>query len=134
MADTALSVIKGVITTLKATAPVTSIVSQRIYTDVPQGAAFPYLVVSIQSEPFAANDFSGQTHTLRLQSFSRQAGAQQALAIRKAAIEALDRKETAITLDEGTLVKCEYSGLSDSFIEDDGKTWQAVGELEVVVV
>ena len=134
MADTALSVIKGVIAVLKTTGAVTSIVGQRIYTDAPQSASFPYLVVSIQSEPFAANDFSGQSHTVRLQSFSREAGAQQALNIRKAAIEALDRKETAITLDEGTLVKCEYSGFSDSFIEDDGKTWQAVGELEVIVV
>lgn len=134
MADTALSVIKGVIAALKATGAVTAIVGQRIYTDVPQGATFPYLLVSVQSEPFAANDFSGQTHTVRLQSFSREAGAQQALAIRKAALDALDRQEASITLDEGTLVKCEYSGLSDSFIEDDGKTWQAVGELEVIVV
>lgn len=134
MADTALSVIKGVIAALKATGAVTSVVGQRIYTDVPQGATFPYLVVSIQSEPFAANDFSGQAHTVRLQTFSREAGAHQALAIRKAVLEALDRKETSISLDEGTLVKCEYSGLSDSFIEDDGKTWQAVTELEVIVV
>ncbi|MBZ9674551.1 DUF3168 domain-containing protein [Mesorhizobium sp. ES1-1] len=134
MSDTAFPVIKGIIAALKASAPVTTLVGQRIYSDVPQGAAFPYLVVSIQSEPFAANDFSGQSHTVRLQAHSRKASASEVLLIRAASLTALDRQENAIALDTGTLVKCEYSGLSDAFIEDDGKTWQSVGELDVIVV
>lgn len=134
MADSALVVIKAVIATLKATSSVTAIVGQRIYTDVPQAATFPYLVVSVQSQPFAASDFSGQSHTLRVQSFSRQADIEEALSIRKAALDALDRQESSIALASGTLVKCEYSGFSDAFIEDDGKTWQGIGELEMIVV
>jgi len=122
------------IAALKADASVAELVGTRVYTDVPQATGFPYLVVSVQSEPFAANDFSGQSHQLRVQSFSRLPGAKQALEIRKAALHALDRHEEVLTLEEGSLVKCEYSGLSDCFIEDDGKTWQAVGELQVLVV
>jgi hypothetical protein len=134
VADSALSVIKGVIAALKGAPGVTSLVGQRVYSDVPQKTDFPYLVVSVQSQPFAASDFSGQSHSVRIQAFSREATIANSLAIRKAALDALDRQESAITLDAGTLVKCEYSGLSDAFIEDDGKTWQAVGELEVIVV
>lgn len=134
MADTALPVVKAVIAALKAAAPVAAIVAQRVYSDVPQAATFPYVAVSVQSEPFAANDFSGQSHSLRVQSFSRKATIEEALTIRAAVMAALDRQESALTLDTGTLVKCEYSGLSDAFIEDDGKTWQSVIEFEVVVV
>ena len=134
MADTALPIIKGVIAALKASGPVTALVGDRIYSDVPQGATFPYILIGVGSEPFAANDFSGQSHTVRLQTFSRKASKAEALQVRAAALNALDRNEDAIVLDSGTLVKCEYSGFSDVFPEDDGKTWQAVGELEVIVV
>jgi hypothetical protein len=132
--DSALSVIKAVIVTLNANTGVNTLLGGRVYTDVPQKSDFPYLVVSIDSEPFAANDFSGQTHTLRLQAFSQYKGSKEALTIRKACLEALDRQESSIALSEGTLVKCEYSGSQEPFKEDDGKTWQAIGELEVVVV
>lgn len=134
MADSALAVVKAAIVTLTNSGAVSALVGSRIYTDVPQKAQFPYVVISIQSEPFAANDFSGQSHQLRIQSFSRAAGISECLAIRKAALDALDRQEGNIAMTGSTLVKCEYSGLSDAFIEDDGKTWQSVGELEVVVV
>lgn len=134
MADTALVVIKAAIVTLKADASVIALVADRVFTDVPQNTDFPYLVVSAQSEPFAANDFSGQAHQLRVQSYSRKAGIAECLQLRAAALNALDRKESNLVLESGTLVKCEYSGLSDAFIEDDGKTWQGVGELEVIVV
>ena len=132
MADSALAVVTAVIATLKANTAVTALVGARIYTDVPQKTDFPYLVVSIQSEPFAANDFSGQSHQLRVQGFSRTSGISEALKIRKAALDALDRQEAAIAV--AGLVKCEYSGFSDAFIEDDGKTWQSIGQMEAVVV
>lgn len=134
MADTAAAVIKAVITALKADAGVAALVSDRVFTDVKQATAFPYLTVRVSSEPFASGSFSGQVHTVTLQSFSRKQTIEEALAIRKATLDALDRHEEKLTLDEGTLVYCQYSGFSDAFIEDDGKTWQAVGMLEVVVV
>lgn len=134
MVDSGAAVIKGVIAALNAAGAVTALVQQRIYSDVPQNESFPYIVVSITSEPFAANDFSGQTHTLRIQTFSRFHSVSEALLVRAAALNALDRQEQAITLDSGTLVKSEYSGFSDAFKEDDGRTWQSIGEVEIVVV
>lgn len=134
MADTAPYVIKAVIAALKAAAPVFTLVGTRIYTDVPQGAAFPYIVLSIQSDPFAANDFSGQDHKLRIQAFSRFKGISEALLVRAAALNALDRNEQSIALEQGTLVKCEYVGFSDAFKEDDGRTWQSIGDLQLLVV
>ncbi|WP_185933320.1 DUF3168 domain-containing protein [Rhizobium sp. P007] len=134
MADTALAVIRAAIKALKEAPAVAALVSERVFADVPQREEFPYIVVSVQSEPFAANDFSGQTHQLRIQAFSRKPGSKEALQIRKAAVELLDRNEAVLVLEEGDLIKCEYSGLSDAFIEDDGKTWQSVCELKVVVI
>ena len=75
-----------------------------------------------------------QSHSLRLQVFSQEKTVKQALTIRKACTDALDRQESAISLSSGTLVKCEYSGSGTMFKEYDGKTWQAINELEVVVV
>lgn len=134
MSDTAAYVIKAAIAALKASASVATLVAGRIYTDVPQNTAFPYVVLSIQSQPFAADDFSGQTHALRIQVFSRFAGVSECLLVRAACLNALDRNEQALALDFGSVVRCEYSGFSDAFREDDGRTWQAIGELEVVVV
>jgi hypothetical protein len=130
--DSALALIEAVIATLKADTALAALVGDRVYTDVQQKAAFPYLVISVDSEAFAANDFSGQSHSLRLQAFSQKPAVTEALGIRKAALEALDRKEGDIALSG--LVKCEYSGSSTMFQEDDGKTWQAIGEIEVIVV
>ena len=107
MADTALPVIEAIIATLKAKASITSLAGSRIYTDVPQEASFPYIVVSIQSEPFAANDFSGQSHAVRVQAFSRSASIQECLTLRGLVVDALDRREESIALGTGTLVKCE---------------------------
>ncbi len=134
MVDTGASVIKAAVNALLAAAPVTTLVGTRIYNDVPQSTTFPYILVSITSEPFAANDFSGQTHTLQIQTFSRKASSSEALLVRAAALTSLDRNESALSLDTGTLVKCEYSGFSDAFKEDDGTTWQGIARLEVITV
>lgn len=132
MADTALPVIKAVIAVLKGALP--SMVGPRVYTDVPQDEPFPYVVVSVTSEPFAANDFSGQTHLVRVQAFSRESTIEECLRIRAAIMDALDRKESSLPLDAGTLVKSEYAGGDRAFIEDDGETWQSVAEFEMIVV
>jgi hypothetical protein len=132
--DSALSVIQGTISRLGAITDLTAIIGERIYTDVPQKATFPYVQLSVDSQPFAASDFSGQAHTLRIQAFSQEASAKQVLEIRKLCLDALDRQEAEISLPSGSLVQCQYLGSDTPFQEDDGKTWQAVGELEVIVV
>lgn len=134
MADYAPQLIKAVVATLKADAGVVELVGTAVFTDVPQRQEFPYLRVSSTSEPFAANDFSGQQHTVRVQCFSRKAGIKECLLVRAAVMAALDRQEGSILLDAGTLIKCEYTGVADAFIEDDGKTWQSVIEFDVITM
>lgn len=132
--DSALPVVQAVIVTLNAVPAINTLVAGRIYTDVPQKATFPYVALSINSAPFAANDFSGQAHGLRVQAFSQKATTKEVMQLRKLCLDALDRQEASISLASGTLVKCEYLSSDTPFQEDDGKTWQAVGELEVIVV
>jgi hypothetical protein len=134
LADYAPEVVKAVILTLKASPDVDALVGGAVFTDVPQEQEFPYIQVGCQSEPFAASDFSGQRHIVRIQARSRKAGMKEAIRIRAAAHAALDRQEDSIILDAGTLIKCEYAGLSDAFIEDDGKTWQALCEFELLTM
>lgn len=133
MADTALPVLKAVIARLKGVSAISAIVGSKVYTDVPQTTAPPYIVVSVQSQPFAANDFSGQQHTVRVQSFSRTASINQCLQLRALVMDALDRQEDTLPLTAGDLVFCQYDGVADAFVEDDGKTWQSVIEFNVTV-
>jgi len=133
MADTALAVLAGVSTRLKAF-PGLVTYKDSIFTAVPQGAAFPYVEINIMSQPFAANDFSGQQHTVRVQAHSQSGSKKEALTIRQQVMAALDRQEAQLTIAGTMLVKCEYDGFSDCFIEDDGKTWQSVIEFQIITM
>lgn len=133
MADTAPQVLAGVVTRLKAFTPLTAIVP-RIFSAIPQKTAFPNVEVNIMSQPFAANDFSGQQHTVRVQAHSQSGSKAEALNIRQQVMAALDRQEASLTIAGTTLVKCEYAGFSDCFIEDDGKTWQSVIEFQLITM
>ena len=133
MADTAHYVVKGVIDALKANGAVTAIVGTRIYADVPQGTTFPYIAVSVSTQPFATGSFSGCDHTVKIQVFSRKDGLLEASQARAAAHAVLDRNESGVTLGSGTLSLLQYSGTSAVFKEDDGVTWQAVSEFQALV-
>jgi len=124
-----------------AAALLTAIVSRlsgvcggRVYGAPQPNATYPYAMVTAQSEPFSADDFSGMSHNIRVQVFSRQKKPGEALAERKTAYTALHRQEDAITVTGHTLVSIEQDGVADCFIEDDGKTWQAIMEFKAVVV
>lgn len=132
--DSGAALVKGIKAALEADISVQGLGLSGIYTDVPQAAVFPYVLVSIESAPFAAADFSGQSHQVRIQAYSREPSVKECLTIRKTCLQALDRKEGSITLDEGVVVQCMLSDFSTFFKEDDGRTWQAVGELQVDVM
>lgn len=131
MAESSAAVLKAVVAVLRAAV---TAAAGRVYSDVPQATAFPYLLVSSSAVPFAANDFSGQSHALRVQTFSQTLSKAQCLAIQRAVFAALDRQEGSLTLEVGTLVRCEYSMSDQPFKEDDGKTWQTVIEFSIDVV
>lgn len=131
MAESSASLLKAVVAVLRAAL---IDLAGRVYSDVPQGAAFPYALVTSSALPFAAGDFSGQSHTLRIQIFSRDGSKKNLLMVQQAVFNALDRQEATLVLDAGAVVKCEYAMSDQPFKEDDGKTWQAVSEFTVVVV
>jgi hypothetical protein len=137
MPDAALSLFTGVINRLRGYTALNALVggpmpNTRIFSAVPQQQIFPFVKVSVMSQPFASSSFSGQQHTVRVQAHSQSGSLQEAMAIRQQVMDALDRQESNITVSGATLIKCEYGGFSDCFIEDDGRTWQSVIEFSVL--
>ena len=132
MADSGLVLIKGIVARLKSFTTLTNIVGQNIYTKVPENTAFPYVKINATAEPWAAFEFSDMKHRLRVHGFSRSS-VEQVLEIRESIFNALDRQEANVTLDSGNLVRLEFSGLADAFVEEDGKTWQSVVEFDIVI-
>lgn len=126
MSDSSAQALKGVIDRLKAVTAVTDIVSTRIYTNVPEDPTFPFIMIRMDSSPFAAKDFSDQEHTFNIQGFSRKQSPLQAMQIRSAVFDALDRQEENITVAGKNVVKCNYDGLSFLDKEPDGATWQSL--------
>ena len=134
MSDSALPLVKAIIAKLKATTAITNIVGQRIYSIVPQQAAFPYIKISVSSEDWSAKDFVGMAHRLRVQGFSRQASIKEAGDIRAAVITALERQESALTIDSPyTIIRLDKSSLSDIITNEDGETQQSIVEFEVII-
>lgn len=133
MSDSAAETLKGIINRLLAVSGVTNLVSTRIYSRVPQQTVYPFLVVSLRSDPFLAKDFSEMIHRIRVQVFSRETSPKQCLEIRKQIVAALDRAEANVAVTGYTLVKLEQRGCT-YFLEEDGLTWQSLAELDATVV
>lgn len=121
---------------MKAVSNVYSLVTtnsvKRIYSVIPQQTAFPYIKVSISSQPFDTKDSTGMQHKVRVQAFSRTSSLDEALNIRSAVIDALERQESNITITGFSLVRFDKGALSDIITEEDGVTRQAIVEFDVV--
>lgn len=133
--DSALPLIAAVITKLKATSAVTAFVGQRIYTSVPQPTTFPYIVISVSSAPFDTSDTMGMQHLVRVQGFSRVSSPAEALGIRAAVINTLERISAAnLPVTGYTLAYFDKGNLSDIITEDDGITTQSIVEFNAVIM
>ena len=133
MSDSYLPLLKAIIATLKADAPVGAVVGDRIYTDVPQNEVFPYMVVSIDSSPYDANDFTGMEHTPQINTYSRDKSPYEAASARAAVYDALNRQGDTIALDTGRIVDIQYTGVGTVFKDTDGVTWTSVAQFRAVV-
>ncbi len=134
MADTFLPILKSITAKLKANTSVMGYVGSRIYSNVPQNTAFPYIRLSIGSEPFDTVSTTGMEHAISIQIFSRDPSPSEAGAIRAAVYNLLHRNESAFTLDNGTLFNINYDGVGFIEQEPDGKTWQALAQFRAVVM
>ncbi|WP_322884172.1 DUF3168 domain-containing protein [Sinorhizobium medicae] len=133
MADSTLQLLEAAQTALKASAEIIALVATRVHVVPPTNPTYPFVLVTCESQPYAADDFSGMEHRLRVQGFARENRPGTVLAIRAAAFEALNRRESNLALPSHDLVLCEHEGVTTYFPEDDGRTYQSVIEFKVLV-
>ncbi len=134
MSDSTLALMEGIINRLKGFAALTALVpAGKILTKVPQQTTFPYVKVIISSEDNSAKDYEGMSHKIRVQTFSRESSAKQALLLRAAVIDALEREEINITVTGFQLVRLDKATLIDIIEDEDGEGWQGIVEFDAVV-
>ncbi len=102
----------------------------RIYDDVPQDAAFPYIVL----DQMRLNDWStgterGSEHILMLHVWSRYDGKREAYEIADAIREVLDDAE--LMLDDNRLINLSHQ-FSDLKRDTDGETYHGVMRFRAV--
>jgi|AKVG01.1.fsa_nt_gi hypothetical protein len=130
MSDSYKPLLKAVIAKLKTD---NVVAGDRVYTDIPQNETFPYVHVAVSAIPYATKDTSGMEHTVQVQAFDRTADPESVADIRSAVFNSLDRNESGLTLDTGTLSVLEYNGTSDIFKEGDGVTWQGLIQFKAII-
>lgn len=130
MADSTRVGMKGIVARILAT---TSLVSNRVYTNVPQQSAFPYVVVEFTSTDWSQQDDANLQHRVTVHGYSRTSSISQAAEIAEEAYSALNRQENNITLDSGSVVILQFAGVKTTFKEVDGKTWHSIIEFNLII-
>lgn len=133
MTDSTLTAIKAIITRLNAYTDLTDIVSTRIYTDIPQQTAYPFILLEIESSDFSTFDDPGMQHTLRLHGYGRTNTITETARITQEIYKALNRQENNISLDVGSVVLLQFAGVKTNFKEPDGITWHSVIEFNFII-
>lgn len=132
--DTLKQTIIGIRNRLVAVSAVTNLVGQRIYTDAPQKATFPFILLSITAAPWDAKDFSGMMPTVRVQAFDKTKKMDVVADIQAAVLGALDRQESNITIAGHDLTLCQKGALIDISKQPDGVVWQSITDFNLMVV
>lgn len=130
MTDSTKNVVRDVIAVLKAATPVTALVGQRIYTDIPAGVTMPFIRVSIISAPSNTKTTKGMDHTVQVSSFDQKDTLESVANIREKVYAAIDRNEAAFV--NSTPFMVEMTGTNPIIKDPDGQTWQAVAQFRVL--
>jgi len=133
MTDTTLIGMKGIIAKLLAETDLTDIVSTRIYSNVPQQADFPYAFVEFASSDWSQKDDTNMSHIVTIHGYSRKSSILEVSQIAEKVYNALNRQESNITLDSGTVVLLQFTNVKTVFKESDGVTWHSVIEFEFII-
>jgi hypothetical protein len=133
MTDSTLVGLKGIMARLLAYSDLTDIVGTRIYSNVPQGTTFPYVVVEFRSSDWSQQDDANLQHTVTVAGYSRTSSPSEAMQISEKTYAALNRQENSITLDTGTVVLLQFDGVKTTFKEDNGVTWHSVIEFNFII-
>lgn len=115
--------LKGIIARLSAVSGVTDIVGTRIYSSVPDNPTFPYLTVALLASENKTKDASRYRYDISIQSYSRKPSQKQTHDIHAAVNAALDRQESNVTLDAGSVVLLEHTSTIGLVRDPDGVTW-----------
>lgn len=119
------ALVKGLTARMKAYSSLTALVGQRIHFDVPQGQTFPFISMAISGDEAYSKTSRDTTHQIVVNSWSRDKSPLETLSILEAVKGALDRQESNVTLDNGTLVMLQFVS-EDCFKDPDGVTWHGV--------
>ena len=133
MADSTRVGIKGIIARLKAFTNLTNIVSTRIFTNVPQQSTHPHVVIEFTSTDWSQQDDANLQHRITVHSYSRKSSTSEANQIAEEVYAALNRQENNITLDSGSVVLLQFTGVKTTFKEDDGTTWHSITEFNFII-
>ena len=133
MPDSTLPGLKGIMTRLLAYTDLTDLVGTKIYTNVPQQTAFPYIYVELTSSDWSQKDDTNLEHKIRAHVYSRNSSPYETMNISTEVYNALNRQEDNISLDSGDVVLLQYSGIKTTFKEDDGITWHGVTEFNYLI-
>jgi hypothetical protein len=131
MPSAAWSLQKALFAALAADAPLIALLgAPRIYDDVPQASAFPYIAFG----PMTARDWStasdtGTEHAITLNVWSQAKGRAQVHEIMAAAREALHGQ--ALTLDGHRLINLRHE-TSEARRSSDGETYQGTARFRAV--
>ena len=134
MADSTLVALKGIIARLRGYSALTSLVtSTKIVSSVLQQQTFPYVLVEVESRDWSQDDDANMQHTIRVHAFSDEISPATSMQIIQEVYNALNRQETNISVDSGSVVLCFFSGLKDTFKEPDGSIWHSVIEFTLII-
>lgn len=120
------TLIKGLIARLKAYSALVTLIGTRIFTDVPQKATFPYVTIDVSSDEAYNKTAKSKRFQVVFNSWSREKDMAEAANIIQKIEDSIDRQETSITLDSGTLVMLQLIS-EDCYKDPDGITWHGVG-------
>jgi len=102
----------------------------RVYDEVPQAAAFPYVTLGeARITDWSTGSEVGAEHQLTLHAWSRQGGHREAHEIAGALLQALD--DAPLALDGHHLVNLRFA-LADIRREADGRTYHALVRFRAV--
>lgn len=132
MADTTKTLAQDIATALLANTAVMALVSNRVYTRVPQNATFPYIEVSLTSGDYSGMDFTGMEHTVTVHCYSQLHNIDEAGDMKAAVYNALNRNE-ALSLSSGHLASINYNGVGYLGLDSDSVTQLGIVQFRAVV-
>ncbi len=129
-ADATLPLLKAVRDALLAATAVTDKVATRVYDNVPQQTAYPYIRVEAGAQSyFGTKSFDGGEHTLSVHCWSEYHGMKEIGEIMSAVHDALHKASMMVT---GHTLVTMHVEFQDAFVEADGVTRHGVQRLRAL--